>query len=138
LNPVASSKPRLIILRVLLNALFVLQLFDHSSLAQSSPPAADTFVSSSFAKTNVGSSVASVVQNGATTYVQFNLSGVPADATVTKASLRLFVDAAASSGKFDIYGVTSNWSENSVTHTPGRHWEIPCPRTARSRIQIPA
>jgi len=65
------------------------------------PPSADTFVTSTFSKTNFGSSISLVVQPGATTLVQFNLSGIPASATVTKASLRLYVDAVAASGKFD-------------------------------------
>ncbi len=95
LNRVSSSKRRRIVRGILLSALFALPLFDQSSFAQSSPPAADTFVSSSFAKTNFGSSIALVVQNGATTLVQFNLAGVPAGATLTKASLRLYVDAVA-------------------------------------------
>lgn len=80
------------------------------------PPSADTFVTSTYPKTNFGSSISLVVQPGATTFVQFNLSGIPAGATVTKASLRLYVDALATAGKFDVYNVTSAWSENTVTY----------------------
>ena len=89
LNRVSSSKRRRIVHGVLLSALFALPLFDQSSFAQSSPPAAATFVSSSFAKITFGARIALVVQNRAITYVQFNLSGIPAGTIVTKASLRL-------------------------------------------------
>ena len=91
-------------------------------LAQA-PPSGDTFVSSSFGKTNFGSGIALAVQPGATTFIQFNLSTVPAGATVTKATLRLYVDAVTKSGSFDVYQVNSSWNESTLTYntapTPG-------------------
>jgi hypothetical protein len=45
-------------------------------LAQA-PPSADTFVCSAFSKTNFGSVGAMNVGPGSTSYVQFNLSGIP-------------------------------------------------------------
>ncbi len=53
---------------------------------------------------------------GSTSYVQFNLSGIPSGATVTKASLRLYVDLVTKAGKFDAYQVRKNWSENTLTY----------------------
>jgi hypothetical protein len=83
-------------------------------LAQA-PPSGDTFVSSSFGKTNFGSGIALAVQPGTTTFIQFNLSTVPAGATVTKATLRLYVDAVTKSGSFDVYQVNNSWNENTMT-----------------------
>ena len=61
--------------------------------AQQAPPSADTFALSASPKTNYGPSPLLAVTNGATAFMQFNLSGVPANATVSKATLRLYVDA---------------------------------------------
>jgi hypothetical protein len=47
---------------------------------------------------NFGASPLEVVGPGTTTYLKFNLSGVPAGATVSKATLRVFVDAVVAGG----------------------------------------
>ena len=70
-------------------------------LAQA-PPSADTFVSSSTPKINYGPAIALVVGSGTTSYVQFNLAGIPAGASISKATLRLYVDAVAKAGKLDV------------------------------------
>src|SRR5450631_2568747 len=80
------------------------------------PPSADTFVSSSTAKTNYGSSIALVVGSGTTSYVRFNLAGIPAGASISKATLRLYVDAVAKNGTFDVYQLNSSWAENTLTY----------------------
>lgn len=84
-------------------------------LAQA-PPSADTFVSSSTAKTNYGSSIALVVGSGTTSYVRFNLAGIPAGSSISKATLRLYVDAVAKNGTFDVYQLNSSWAENTLTY----------------------
>jgi hypothetical protein len=90
-------------------------LFTVPVLAQV-PPSGDTYVSSSFAKTNFGSGISLVVAPGTNSYVQFNLSGIPAGASINKASLRLFVDAIGAKGSFDVYELNSAWNENSLTY----------------------
>src|SRR5947208_2965144 len=90
-----------------------------SFAAAQAPPSADTFVSSSTPRTNYGPSIILVVQPGASSYLQFNLATVPAGATVTKATLRLYVDAVTKSGSFDVYQLNNAWSENTLTfNTP--------------------
>ncbi len=84
-------------------------------LAQA-PPTADTFVSSTTPKVNYGSSIALVVGQGSTSYVQFNLAGIPAGASISKATLRLYVDAVAKAGTFDVYQLNSGWTENTLTY----------------------
>jgi len=100
--------------RTTLKFLFLLLLA--LPLFAQAPPGADTFVTSTYPKTNFGPSITLAVGQGTTGLLQFNLSGIPASATVTKASLRLYVDAVATSGKFDVYNITSNWSENAVNY----------------------
>ena len=83
------------------------------------PPSADTFVSSAFPKGNYGSGVNLALSPGATSYVRFNLSGIPSNATISKASLRLYVDAVSKPGSFDVYQLNSSWSEHTLTfNTP--------------------
>src|SRR6202034_1367891 len=84
-------------------------------LAQA-PPSADTFVSNSTPKLNYGPSIILAVGPGTSSYVQFNLSGIPAGATISKATLRLYVDAVSGSGTLDVFQVTSSWTENKVTY----------------------
>jgi hypothetical protein len=59
-------------------------LTELSSVAQA-PPSSDTFVSSATPKINYGPSITLVVGQGTTSYIQFNLSGIPANAAVSKA-----------------------------------------------------
>jgi N-acetylneuraminic acid mutarotase len=80
------------------------------------PPSADTFVSSATPKLNYGPSIILAVGPGTNSYVQFNLSGIPAGASISKASLRLYVDAVSGSGTLDVFQVTSSWTENKVTY----------------------
>jgi hypothetical protein len=81
-------------------AVFSLSVF---AQAQQAPPKADTYVTSSTPNVNYGSSPILIVGSGTTAYMKFNLSGVPAGPSVSKATLRLFVDAVASGGQFDVY-----------------------------------
>jgi len=98
-----------------LAGLFFCTLLSMSLVAQA-PPSQDTFVSSATPKVNFGSSIALVVSPGSTSYIQFNLSGIPAGAIVSKATLRLYVDAVATKGSFDVYQLNSAWSENALTY----------------------
>jgi len=80
------------------------------------PPSADTFVSSATPKINYGPTIILAVGPGTNSYLQFNLSGIPAGANISKATLRLYVDAVSGSGTLDVFPVTSSWSENKVTY----------------------
>jgi hypothetical protein len=108
-----SKCPRLAVPAVL--AFFLLSI---SALAQQAPPSADTYVSSSTPTFNYGSSIILVVGSGTSTYMKFNLAGAPAGATVSKATLRLFVDAVVTGGQFDVYNLPSSptWSESTLKY----------------------
>ena len=88
--------------------------------AQQAPPMADAFALSARPNANYGNSAFLAVSAGATSFMQFNLSTIPASATVSKATLRLYVNAVAGAGSFDIYEVDTPWAENPLnfTNTP--------------------
>jgi hypothetical protein len=81
------------------------------------PPAADSFIVKTLPTANYGSSSILAVQNGITSFVRFDLSGVPAGVSLEKASLRLFVDAVKAPGAFDVFPLTATWNEHQVTFT---------------------
>jgi hypothetical protein len=89
---------------VLLSALSV-------NLFAQAPPTSDTFVSSGYPTTNFGAVNSLAVSAGSTSYIQFNLSGIPAGASVSKATLRLYVDLVVKPGSFDLYQVNQSCSE---------------------------
>ena len=103
-------------LRSISIALVLLGFAAALALGQATPPSADTYVSNSLPKTNFGNSIVLIVQSGATSYVRFNLGTVPAGATVSKATLRLYVDAVGKSGSFDVYEIDNAWNESSLTY----------------------
>ncbi|HEX4486928.1 MAG TPA: DNRLRE domain-containing protein [Terriglobales bacterium] len=76
-------------------------------LAQQAPPTSDTFVNSSSPNTNYRTSVIDAVRSNTTTFMKFNLAGVPTGSTIKKATLRLYVDAVTSSGQFDVYNLSA-------------------------------
>jgi len=93
-----------------------LVLISASLLGQATPPSADTFVSSLTPRANYGPSIILVVQQGANSYLQFNLSALPVGAHVSKATLRLFVDGVLRPGSFDVYQLNAPWNENTLTY----------------------
>jgi trimeric autotransporter adhesin len=88
--------------------------FATSIAGAQAPPSADTFVNSISPTKNFGSGPLLAVQSGSTSYIQFDLSGVPASATLSKATLRLYVDSYSQAGKFDVYEIDSPWSEHAL------------------------
>jgi hypothetical protein len=55
-------------------------------------------------------------------FLKFNLSSIPADATITSASLYLYEQGNKASQITSIYRVTSNWNENAATW---QSWSLP-------------
>jgi hypothetical protein len=87
---------------------------DEQKYAAQAPPSGDVFVSSATQKINYGPGITMVLAPGATSYVQFNLSGIPSGASVSKASLRLYVDTVVKGGSFDVYQMNSAWSKGTL------------------------
>ncbi len=85
-----------------------------NSIAQA-PPVADTYAASAQPGTNFGHGTSMALANQSNAYLRFNLSNVPAGATVTKATLRLYVDGYLSSGSFDVFELDQPWNEFLLT-----------------------
>ena len=96
-------------------ACIALSLVAITSAAQA-PPSADTYVTSAMPTANFGSSPILAVQQGTTSYVKLDLGALPANASVVKATLRLYVDAVAAPGSFHVFQVNSSWSEPGATY----------------------
>ncbi|MGB9235539.1 MAG: DNRLRE domain-containing protein [Terriglobales bacterium] len=89
------------------------------ALAQHISPSDDTFVSRGRPAANFGSSGVLTVGADTISYMKFNLAGVPAGSTVSKATLRLFVDGVAAAGHFDVYNLPAGlaWSEDTLKYS---------------------
>jgi hypothetical protein len=94
---------------------FSLLLASNFSLGQSAPPVGDTYTSTSATGTNYGAKTTLIVSTTDKSYLQFSLAAVPPGSTVSKATLRLYVDAVTTAGSFDVYQATSTWAESTVT-----------------------
>lgn len=84
-------------------------LFSPLAFAQSAPPAGDTYATQGDPTQNYGSVPNLSVQATpvSNSYIQFNLAtlangSMPPGVTVTKATLRLYVDAVPEVGSFDV------------------------------------
>ena len=87
--------------------------------SQAIAPSADTMTSSALPTRNYGSYTALFVQTGSansSSYIQFNLATLPSNATVTKATLKLYVDQVTTAGSFDVYELNSSWNEATMTY----------------------
>ncbi len=90
-------------------------LFAPVAVLAQAPPTYDTFSYSAQPNKNFGAYPILLVEKGATSYLQFNLSAFPANASVSKAVLRLFVDSVGQTGTFDAYEIDSPWTETQLT-----------------------
>jgi hypothetical protein len=97
-------------------ALVVLVPFLSIVCVAQAPPIADTYVASGAPNKNYGSNTTLAIQNGITSYIKFNLSGMPSGATVSRAILTLYADAVTAGGTFDVYQVNGPWTENGLTY----------------------
>ena len=104
-------------MRILLSIAAVLTILSFATVTAGAqaPPSADTFVSSVAPTKNFGSGALLAVQSGSTGYIRFDLSGVPAGATLSKATLRLYVNSYSQAGAFDVYEIDSPWSEHALS-----------------------
>jgi hypothetical protein len=79
-------------------------------------PSADAYTNTATPTTNFGAAtlldVAGTTQK---TYIQFNLSSIPAGAIVSQATLKLYVNAVLTAGSFNVYAVNGAWSEGAIT-----------------------
>jgi Collagen triple helix repeat (20 copies)/Stigma-specific protein, Stig1 len=86
------------------------------SFGQSAPPVADTFSFNGHPNQNYGSQPSFVVQQGANSYLKFSLATLPTGVSVSKATLRVYIDAVAANGQLDVYQLNNSWLENTLTY----------------------
>lgn len=84
-------------------------------------PSADAYTNSADLSTNYGTAVTLGVVNSATsiqtTYIQFDLSSIPAgytSANIAKATLKLYVNAVTTAGSFNVDYVNGAWTEKTI------------------------
>ena len=79
-------------------------------------PAGDSYTNSADPTTNYGSKTLLDV-DGATqiTYIQFNLASIPSSASVSQATLKLYVNSVATAGSFNVDYISGSWSEATIT-----------------------
>ena len=94
--------------------LVVGSLFLPAVWAVDAPLVGDAYVSSAAPATNFGAATNVVIASGNAGLVQFDLSGIPASATIAKAYLRLYVNNVATGGTLDFALATSSWGESTV------------------------
>jgi hypothetical protein len=80
-------------------------------------PSQDAYTNSTDPTTNYGAKTLLDV-DGATqiTYIQFNLASTPSGASVSQATLKLYVNAVTTAGSFNVDYVNGAWAEATITH----------------------
>jgi trimeric autotransporter adhesin len=81
-------------------------------------PSQDAYTNTADPTTNYGASKLLDVESTQTTYIQFDLSAMPAGYTgsnITKASLKLYVNTVTKAGSFNVDYVNGAWTENTIT-----------------------
>jgi len=78
-------------------------------------PLADSYTSTASPNTNFGSKLLLYV-DGTTevSYIQFNLASIPAGATITQATLKLYLNTITTAGSFNVDYVNGAWTEKTI------------------------
>jgi hypothetical protein len=81
-------------------------------------PIGDAYTNTADPTTNYGAKTLLDVESASqTTYIQFNLSSIPSGYTgadITKATLKLYVNAVTKAGSFNVDYVNGTWSEGTI------------------------
>jgi len=78
-------------------------------------PAGDTYTNTAGSTTNYGAKTLLDV-DGATqiTYIQFNLASIPVTASISQATLKLYVNTVTAAGSFNVDYVNGAWAESTI------------------------
>jgi hypothetical protein len=80
-------------------------------------PTGDAYTNTATPTVNYGSGVAIAVASNQTAYIQFNLSSIPAGytgATISQATLKLYVYSLVTAGSFNVDYVNGAWAEGTI------------------------
>src|SRR5271156_5877022 len=82
-------------------------------------PSGDSYTNTADPTTNYGAKTVLDVESASqTAYIQFDLSSIPSGYTgsdITKATLKLYVNAVTKAGSFNVDYVNGTWSEGTIT-----------------------
>jgi hypothetical protein len=80
-------------------------------------PLGDTYTNSADPTTNYGAQKTLDVDAAKEiTYIEFNLASVPAGASISQATLKLYVNTVVTAGAFELYAVNGTWTESALTY----------------------
>src|SRR5580700_7006402 len=99
-------------------SLLGVSLFLWSAAHAQLTPSQDSYTNTADPTTNYGASKLLDVESSQTTYIQFDLSAIPAGYTgsnITKASLKLYVNTVPKGGNFNVDYVNGTWMESTIT-----------------------
>jgi Chaperone of endosialidase/TGF-beta propeptide len=79
-------------------------------------PSADAYTNSADPTTNFGAATLLDVDGASQlSYIQFNLASIPSGASVSQATLKLYVNAVTTPGTFNVDYVNGSWQESTLT-----------------------
>ncbi len=80
-------------------------------------PLGDAYTNSADPKTNYGANGLLDIDGASqTTYIQFNLASIPAGASISQATLKLYVNAVTTAGSFNVDYATGEWTEGTIKY----------------------
>jgi hypothetical protein len=80
-------------------------------------PSGDAYTNTAASTTNYGAKTLLDVESSQTTFIQFDLSSIPSgytSADITKATLKLYVNAVTTAGSFNVDYVNGTWTESTI------------------------
>jgi hypothetical protein len=78
-------------------------------------PSGDSYTDTATATKNYGSATVLAVDGAtAVTYIQFNLASVPTTASISQATLKLYVNSVTTAGSFNVDYVNGGWEESTI------------------------
>jgi len=96
-------------------AAVLISLFGWTTASAQITPSADSYINTAAQTANYGSKVLLDVDGATqTTYIQFNLSSIPDTASISQATLKLYVNAVTTAGSFNVDYVNSSWAESTI------------------------
>jgi len=113
-NDVRRNGARLILWLALLSV----TLLAWTAASAQITPLADSYTYTADPTTNYGAGVLLEVDGATiTSYIQFPLSSIPSGATVSAATLKLYVNTVTTAGSFNVDYVNGSWSESALTYS---------------------
>jgi hypothetical protein len=103
-----AARPRLV-------SLLSLLVFLSTAAYAQITPLGDSYINTADPTTNYGAKTLLDVDGAKqATYIQFNLASIPATASISQATLKLYVNAVTTAGSFNIDYVNGAWSEGTI------------------------